>query len=421
MFVEPYSPIDVDALFARLEKVIGEDRITARLARLRRSEMQMYKDSMLLTHWFVPTNILWSTLRGIKKTRAKGGSINHACCFISDANKDLFEVALDSATAIVTAAEMMGEVRRNKLLSDVCAVDELKPVLLECEAANFWSSHGFEIEWLDDTGKEGLPSAEFLAKKGELVFAVECKALATDAGRRLHRKHILALADELFHLLPPLRGHVDITMEGQFPVTPDERKAAVNLLLPMFKTGRIEHADQKFVLSGELFPHEGLEINKEQFIQGWEKNRLDRFSYRTVRILQKDGKLYDPLSIRFIYPLKDKVTENIRDKLREAAEQLKASELPGFIQMYLPSITDFSVEGIKEYTLEIKEWLFADGSQRDHIFACGFKSDTVRRNVGGRELMVTPGCVILNPRWADFEALSYLRSKEGLYESPSYT
>ncbi len=186
---------DVDAVLRRFSELIGETLLTERLARLERTERQIYRDSAYVREWFAPQNIIWSVLRVARAAWARGEIVSASR--VPEKQKALFERALYAARIFTEAATTMDENRRNKLVTSLCAADEIKPVLLEYEAALFWARRGYSIKWLDDSGRNGARIAELIARNTNIEFAVECKAAGLDAGRRIDRKSVLLLADEL--------------------------------------------------------------------------------------------------------------------------------------------------------------------------------------------------------------------------------
>lgn len=67
---------NVEAVLRRFAELIGETLLTERLARLERTERQLYKDSAYVREWFAPQNIVWSVLRAARAAWARGEMIS---------------------------------------------------------------------------------------------------------------------------------------------------------------------------------------------------------------------------------------------------------------------------------------------------------------------------------------------------------
>lgn len=393
---------DVNAVFRRLAAVIGEVRLDKRLAELERTRRQLYKDSGYVRNWFVPQNIVWSVLQAARQAWSRGEAITLQS--VPEAQRELFARARYIAQVVVDATDTMPDARKRKLASDLCSAADIKAVLLECEVALYLRERGFDLQWLNDTGSDGARSAELIASNGNVEFAVECKATAIDAGRRFGRQHALLLADEFVALRPNWQGHLDITLEGPLPKTEWELQDMARAVMATLETGPVRAEVNGITVEGVLFERTGAVVAPEAYTTGIKSNGLDRFTYSIVLSSRTDA-LCDPLAIRFITPLKDKVTENLKSTLRDATDQLKASHSLGYVTCYLPEIADFMAPGIQEYLHEIGAWLFGSGSQRDHVFACMFVSDHQMIDTPLVQLFRLPWYVVVNPLHAEFAAI----------------
>lgn len=391
---------ETDRVLRTLEAVIGRDAVTERLRTLERLEAKIKSDSAYAYWCFSPQNSLWLTLRGARELWEKGA-------YARDFVNEIPQNGLYAASLISAISGAMPEWRREKFSSDICATKNTLDVLIELDTALNWLVHGYHICWLDETGASGKRSAEFIASKGDISFAVECKTLAPDAGRRIHREHVCLFIDEMKEEFNArkLMGELIVMFEDEIPSSPTDREAAVKSVLKRLEANQFDSTENGVAILAKLQPQDNLLVDGTAFVAGLQ-SRSGTFSHTIVTSTRPDG-LCNPVAFRIGVRRPDKIIQRIKEKLRDASDQLRESHEVGMVRIHLPEIDDFGSEGAKEFIKKIADWMYGN-PERNHIFAVEFVSDQIVKAFQTFTGSSAPYVVIVNPKFKDFPPVQVL-------------
>ncbi|MEW6141511.1 MAG: hypothetical protein AB1733_25085 [Thermodesulfobacteriota bacterium] len=388
---------DPDAAVRNLAAIIGQSRLDERLKEFERQEGQLQPNSVYAQWWFAPQNALWLTLRGARQCWNVGQSINRVIDQVPP-------IGISAALLVAKVYPTMPQWRQAKFVADLVSSEQLQSVLLELEAAADLIDLGYDIEWLDDRGREGKRSAEFVASRAGYRLGVECKASAIDSGRLLHRKYACQLADDLLNPLSQARGltgDIQIIFHDAAPKSLQARASVAQRILDAVDAQKLEENSPGFLVKHTLRERDGTAIDLQNYSAAQRTIEADYFrSFTVIAARLESNKPCDPIVFRFGSSRQDRIMRAVKENLRTATEQVGALDCPGFITCFVPEIPDFDGEETRPFVNELAEWFFGN-PQRSHVLAIRLVSDFKVDDLGAVNFAQAPFAMIKNPARID--------------------
>lgn len=217
----------LQAYLPRFVAMIGvkawDKRATALLQQARGTAFQGYIVERY--HW------LELELAYLRRWRQKAGGLSPRMESAASTSALRFAAACVEIDARLNArgrAELRGRLR--DALKSNCG---FAPLYLEVLHAAALSSHGFEVD-LPDLEKRARYYVE--GERNGIAFAIECKHITADAGRRIHQKDFYRIVHELFDtLMPPGSGQaipaiILVTLDDRLPAADAARRELVDIV-----------------------------------------------------------------------------------------------------------------------------------------------------------------------------------------------
>lgn len=233
-------------------------------------------------------------------------------------------------------AEFRGRLR-DALKSD-CG---FAPIYLEVLHAIGLSSHGFDID-LPDLEKNAR--FDVAGERNGCVFAVECKHVSADAGRRIHQKDFYRIIDDLYDtLVPPgsttaIPAVILVTLDDRLSAADTARRDLVRAIrqISVEPLGSKVRGTSFEVSKVSYAEHFGLEPITDQKL--FQERAQKSFGADCHAVTTADR--YAGLTIVMRSLVGDDHTKPQLDALRAAARQLP-SDRPAFVALQFDDL-DFS-------------------------------------------------------------------------------
>lgn len=275
-----------------------------------------------------------------------------------------------SSTFPVAVAQQM----RNRLLD---LDDRAEPLLMEWDAAFFYRKNGFDLHWIAGQG------AEFVARKGDLRFKVECKQISPRLRERLPDWGANTLADALSRFLESRGLAGDLSLRTALTQLPDDLTARLSRGLDALPRTRLPvEIDGIGELSGDLRPF-GRRLGHDALQKLLEGAAHDARCY--VASLPFEGPPQADLILQIFGPQvpMGEHLANVERILALGADQLGA-DMPGVVLMEIQTVGDATLFRDKAPFREMNGRVFR---QHPHLAAIVWRAHTHGEAVvGGYEL-----------------------------------
>jgi hypothetical protein len=389
------TPRDLHDAIIYAEDLLGEELISNKLLELAR--LEKHATGLAYREWFLtPQYALWLAIRDIRQYRQAGAKVE-------DIIDQLQPKAIEIFIMIKLVGSSMPDWRRKSLAQDLAAAEEVNDVLVELTVAQKFLEHGCSIEWLEEVGKDGERSAEYLITYGEFTFAVECKNLRHDTGRSIDRPQICQLIDLICDTIRHHKecGEVYVNVKGKIDKSVDE----------------LERISKEIHCPSDQFPKDIIDATTNIHQAQGDTFDIDKYAEKisspypyvshTFVSSRDDNELLDPLAVVISLETQNKFIDTLKKRVRSAAEQLKSSAGIGMIALKVPDIPDFSAPEVFQVMSGFKTWLFGN-EERGHIFCVFLESEPLILDNAQYSMSTNPYCVLINPSYESYPPVKLL-------------
>jgi hypothetical protein len=168
--------------------------------------------------YFMRRHPWFETLIDVKKLTERRGQYE-----APELENRLWDLARDSKQIFaVFKHTTISDRLKNKFRRDLLDPDNARSYLFELKVAFMHLLEGGKIEWLESKD----PNPEFIVKRGDYSFQVECKFVSYDKGLNCHQRDFYTIADWVLPTISQanLAGEIEITLNGKLPSNSNELK-----------------------------------------------------------------------------------------------------------------------------------------------------------------------------------------------------
>ncbi len=350
----------------RLLDFLGGSKFTRKFAALRLEAQS--SQGLYLEKWVKPKNLWWTQLEKAIAFDEKGRRFTHRLNEVHwpfETGKKISEFYTD-----------MSPSKRNELRGRILGNDDIRPVLLEIDMAAHFLQMGFHVDWLESTA-EGERTADFVCKKKDFTYEVECKSKTVDAGRMVERPHFYRLVDLLSSRLSSigLHGNVHVLTPGRLPKSKEWQKELVEKVADLGGGAGGQQCDTladgtsvKTSLTSQKESVPKQEIDKEV------ASRKERPGQIELLFKESQNAYEDPLVIHVESQKRDDFQKSVLRDLKDATSQLSGSRT-GIIFCSVPEVENIDQVPSDSIFHELSDRFFK--SAPDSVWGVTFVSDPV--------------------------------------------
>lgn len=355
--------------FRRLESLLGSENIDKRLEKV---DLELRSESGAYLNFYVLPRMAWwlgfrEARNIIKSNRSFRRSLTR-----------LIEPPLQTAVKLSVLYSTMPEWKREEFSARILGNDDLEPTLYEIDSAAHYWQLGFNIEWLENLSTDGKKTPEFIARKDDFEFELECKTKKADSGRKIQRATFFRVIDNLLPVIQDagLTGYISLTIPSRLPRQNSWHEETKSILAKNIAvgSGSIEFPANA-TLNYELMPTDETEHRIDDLVEKYGIS-TDPYAHYGMMGLRKGDIIINPVFFHLESQKSDEFLKNVFSSLREAQMQF-SGERAAVISCMLPEVDSF--DGLqRDSAIQKMTYYFFDKYASDFVNVVSYVSNPIR-------------------------------------------
>lgn len=385
------------SLINKLVEFLGERNVKRCLQRYERS---LKSSGPVFREYYLKNKHPWlNALTQYYELTKKAKSIH------KNLTPELKDLATD-AKKVVDLQHQMPKSVKNKYKKDLLDDNNACYYLFEIQTAWHFFAKNWAIQWYEDVPTK---HPEFLIEAPELQFNVECKWISVNIARKIHRKDLYSLADNLIPEIEKRKyaGRLDFILKDR--LEGGIISGLCTKVLELIDGGALkgEHEISPFgILALDLSCVSGLVVGMNECWKRFYERKPDK-AHGGIFARSKDGRPVDPIELTVMSEKADTVLDGIKDKISKAEMQLDESK-PGLIVCFLEGVNGFELRKLNgESALQrMTEHVLAK-DKFSYVMGIAYSSESMVKKGYDSEEIFNPGLFFRNHKCTFQEAKTF--------------